>query len=136
MRFKRIIAGAIAVLSIGMCFTACGSSDSSKGSSAEEKIVGEWEGRGAVFYDEEEEKDDYTFTFNKSGTGGFSKTGAPEQLKFNWDISGDNLTLSESDGRYPLKLTYDFSNDDRTLKLVYHSESDNKNHTYTYYRVN
>ena len=131
-QLRKCAAILLGALCISTCLTACGDDSSSKGS-AEDKIVGEWEGEGAVFYKETE--DEYTFTFNKSGTGGFSKTGAPEQLKFNWDIDGDNLTFSEPDGSYPLVVTYDFSNNDRTLKLVYHSESDNKDHTYTYHRV-
>ena len=129
-QLRKCAAILLGALCISTCLTACGGDSSSKGS-AEDKIVGEWEGKGSVFSDRSE----ITFTFNKSGTGSFKKESAKDPYNFNWDIDGDDLTISETDGRYPYTQSYKFSNDDRTLTLVYHSDYDNKDYTYTYHRI-
>lgn len=140
-RLKGCVAALMGALCIGSCLVACGDSSrdtsgqsvSSKASDSAEKFVGDWEGKGSVFSRSDTE---ITFTFNNSGTGSFQKESARDSQSFNWNISGNNLIITQPDGRYPYTQSYEFSNNDRTLTLVFHSDDDGQDYTYTYYRIN
>ena len=124
-KFRSRVISFVGALGIITCLTACGSG-------GKDALIGTWDGEGSVFGGNRE----IAITFYEDGTGSADQEGRRNPIDFIWDIEGKNLTISEPDGSYPDTLTYEFSNKDRTLTLVYHSDYDNTDYTFTYYRKN
>lgn len=127
-KFRSRVISFVGALGIITCLTACGGG----GSDGKDALIGTWNGEGSVFSKNRE----IAITFYEDGTGSADREGRRDPIDFIWDIEGKNLTISEPDGSYPYTQTYELSNKDRTLTLVYHSDYDNTDYTYTYYRKN